>query len=166
MKTLYLIRHAKSSWSNPSQRDHDRPLNDRGQRDAPRIGAFLAERKIKPDCIVSSSANRAVTTAKIIAKHVDFPEGKIETKERLYLCHLDSLLGEIQKLPPEKETVMFFGHNPTYTEIANYFSDKWIPNVPTCGVSKIEIHAENWADISTENAQLTEFWFPKGLDKK
>ena len=122
VKTLYLIRHAKSSWEDTALVDKDRPLNDRGQRDAPTMGERLAKRNVKPDLILSSPAVRALTTAEIIAKKLDYRRKDIVVSERLYAVEADDLLDVIHQLGDKVESVMLFGHNPELTELAHCLS--------------------------------------------
>lgn len=106
MKTLLLIRHAKSSWDDTSLPDKDRPLNTRGERDAPKIGERLAQRDVKPDLIVSSPARRALATAEIIARKLGYRLKNIAVDDRLYAVAADDLLDVIHKLDNENDNVM------------------------------------------------------------
>ncbi|MCB0703703.1 MAG: histidine phosphatase family protein [Saprospiraceae bacterium] len=161
MKTIYLIRHAKSDWNNPSIRDIDRPLNSRGQRDAPFMAKMLAGRGAAPDKLVSSPANRALTTASYFAAELGIPLDQILENKTIYEASPTSLLREISHLDEQWNCVLLFGHNPTFTDVANRFSNQYIPNMPTCGVCKIESSATQWAEMDPINSQLTEFHFPK-----
>src|SRR5262245_44557478 len=118
MKTLFLIRHAKSSWAEPGLSDRERPLNDRGRRDAPKMGKRLAKRDAVPDLILSSPAVRALETAEIIAEKLDYRRKDIVVVDRLYGVAADDLLALIQKLDDKLQRVMLFGHNPGLTELA------------------------------------------------
>ena len=129
MKTLFLIRHAKSSWDDTTLPDKDRPLNDRGRRDAPKMGERLAKRNVKPDLILSSPAVRALRTAEIIAKKLDYRR-KIVVNEQLYAVGADDLLDVIHQLGDKVERVMLFGHNPELTELAHRLSGE-ITHMPT-----------------------------------
>ena len=146
MKTLFLIRHAKSSWDNAALPDKDRPLNDRGKRDAPKMGKRLAKRDVKPDLILSSPAMRALTTAEIIAKKLDYELKDIVVDDRLYAGEADDLLNVIHKLSDKLERVMLFGHNPKLTELAHRLSSK-ITHMPTCAVAEFTFDAKSWSDI-------------------
>ena len=162
MKTLYLLRHAKSSWKFEDLNDHDRPLAKRGRTDAPLIGQELCERKIKLDLIISSSAVRALSTATIVAKELDFDPEKIAVQEEIYRIDASSLLHFAQALPDEYSQVMLVGHNPTFTELANMLvPDKSIANIPTAGVVGISFDCSYWGQISSDNAKLLFFDFPK-----
>ncbi len=167
MKTLYLVRHAKSSWKNPDLADMDRPLNKRGKRDAPRIGLFLKEKNILPDLIISSPANRALTTAKVIAEQIGYPVEKIIENNDLYTFSYnpEEITQILAPLSDQYQTVMLFGHNPTFTEAANFFGDKHFDNVPTCGVVGFQLSIHRWQSIGRDNlqSQLTFYMFPKML---
>src|SRR6266576_332308 len=135
MKTLFLIRHAKSSWDDPALSDKDRPLSDRGRRDAPKMGKRLAKRDVKPDLILSSPARRALTTAEIIAKKLDYKLKHIVVDDRLYAGAVHDLLNVVHKLGDKLERVMLFGHNPELTEFAHRLSSE-ITRMPTCAVAE------------------------------
>src|SRR5258705_4002883 len=134
MRTLFLVRHAKSSWDDTALPDKDRPLNDRGKRDAAKMGERLAKFELKPDLILSSPANRALTTAEIIAKKLDYKLKHIVMDNRLYAVDADDLLDVIRKLRDKSKRVMLFGHNPELTELAHRLSSK-ITRMPTCAVA-------------------------------
>ncbi len=166
MKKLCPIRHAKSSWKDLNLEDIERPLNERGKRDAPEIGSFLKNKKLFPDLIMSSPANRALTTAKKIAKKLDFPIKDIAINRKLYVFSSsgDSVIEVLQKVDDRFETVFIFGHNPTFTALANRLTGQWFDNVPTCGVVSILFDTPHWATIERENAKLDFYMFPKMLD--
>lgn len=162
MKTFYLIRHAKSSWEDMSLRDFDRPLNKRGLRDAPFMSKMLAGKGVKADAIVSSPANRALTTAAYFAEAMGIKKEDIIQEKNIYEAYPDTVLEIIELLDDSLNTVLVFGHNPTFTSLANDFKeDGYIANLPTCGIVKIESKAKKWEDVSVENSVLTEFYFPK-----
>ncbi len=161
MKTLYLIRHAKSSWKTPGLSDWERPLNARGKRDAPFMGKLLAEKGVKPDIILSSFANRAHTTAKIIAQATKYSEENIDVRKEIYMADSSTLLNIIQKIPNEHTIAFLFGHNPDFTFLANQFAEEYIMNLPTCGIVQIVFQVDNWSDINTENGKVASFEYPK-----
>lgn len=146
MKTLFLIRHAKSSWDDPSLPDHERPLNDRGKRDAPMMGERLAERGVTADLIISSPAVRALTTAEIIAKKIGYKRKNIVVDARIYGARPDTLLYVIQELDDAYARVMLFGHNPELTELAHRFSAD-IQDMPTCAVAEFTFDTAHWAEV-------------------
>ncbi len=161
MKTIFLIRHAKSSWDNPAMRDFERPLNERGLRDAPFMADVLKKTGAEPDLIVTSPAKRAATTAGFFGRAFGINEADFQVEQTIYAAEPRDISDIIAGLPESVETVLIFGHNPTFTDVANGFSKKWIENVPTCGIVRIEGAVEKWAEFSSENASVTAVFFPK-----
>lgn len=145
MKTLLLVRHAKSSWGDPSLPDRERPLNERGKRDAPRMGKRLAELGVKPDVILSSPARRAFKTARILAGELGYKREDIRVDTRLYAAQPEVLLHVIRELCVGKKCVMLVGHNPELTETAHRYSAA-ITHLPTCAVAEFAFAAGSWAD--------------------
>jgi phosphohistidine phosphatase len=160
MKTLFLIRHAKSSWDDTALPDQDRPLNDRGKRDAPNMGERLAKRDVKPDLILSSPAMRALKTAEIIAKKLDYRRRDILVDDRLYAVAADDLLDVIHKLDDKLERVMLLGHNPELTELAHRLSSK-ITHMPTCAVAEFTFDAKSWSKIGKVKPAKVALDYPK-----
>jgi len=160
VKTLFLVRHAKSSWDEPALPDKDRPLNDRGKRDAPKMGERLAKREVTPDLILSSPAKRALETAQIIAKKLDYKLADIVVDERLYATGADDLLDVIRKLGAKPKIVMLFGHNPELTELAHRLSSK-IAHLPTCAVAEFTLDAKSWAAIGKDKPESVALYTPK-----
>jgi len=160
MKTLFLIRHAKSSWGDTALPDKDRPLNDRGRRDAPKMGERLAKRDVKPDLILSSPARRALKTAEIIAKKLDYMLKDIVVDDRLYAGEADDLLRVIHKLGDKLERVMLFGHNPELTELAHRLSSK-ITHMPTCAVAEFTFDAKSWSYIGKGKPSSVTLDYPR-----
>jgi phosphohistidine phosphatase len=160
MKTLFLIRHAKSSWGDTALPDEDRPLNDRGRRDAPKMGERLAKRDVKPDLILSSPAMRALKTAEIIAKKLDYRRKDIVVDDRLYAVGADDLLDVIHKLGDKLDRVMLFGHNPELTELAHRLSSK-ITHMPTCAVAEFTFDAKSWSKIGKVKPAKVALDYPK-----
>lgn len=148
MKTLFLVRHAKSSWDNAALPDKERPLNDRGRRDAPKMGERLAKRDVKPDLILSSPAVRALSTAEIVAEKLDYRRKDIVVTERLYAAEVDDLLDVIRQLGDELKCVMLFGHNPEFTELAHRLSGE-IAHMPTCAIAEFTFDAKSWSGIDS-----------------
>jgi phosphohistidine phosphatase len=160
MKTLFLIRHAKSSWDDTALPDKDRPLDARGKRDAPTIGKRLAKRGVKPDLIVSSPARRALTTAEIIAGELDYKLKDIVVDDRLYASAIDDLFDVIHKLSDKQERVMLFGHNPDLTELAHRLSSE-ITHMPTCAVAEFTFNAKSWSNIEKAALAKVALDYPK-----
>ena len=161
MKTLYLNRHAKSSWENNGLSDFERPLNQRGKRDAPLMGNVLSGLVKKPDVIYSSPALRAITTAKIIADSFGYKRNNIIKDERIYDSTISSILKIINSIADKYETIMIFGHNTTFTMLSNYLSDKPIMNLPTSGFVQIDFNLESWSEIEGNTGRLILFEYPK-----
>jgi len=161
MKTLILIRHAKSSWDNSDLSDFDRPLNDRGLRDAPRMGKRLKEKELAPDLVISSPANRALTTCKIISETIGFPVNQIQTDKAIYHADDDQLLSVVQNLPDYADQVMLYGHNPGFTDFVNRLTKSHIDNIPTCGIVSCQINTEKWNEVRWGSGKVQYFDFPK-----
>ena len=165
MKTLFLIRHAKSSWDDTALPDKDRPLGDRGKRDAPKMGKRLAKRHVKPDLILSSPALRALSTAEIIAKKLDYELKDIVVDDRVYAGEVDDLLNVIYKLGDKLKRVMLFGHNPELTELARRLSSE-ITHMPTCAVAEFTFDAKSWSNIGKAKLSKVALDYPKRLQGK
>ena len=161
MKDLIIVRHAKSSWKDSAIDDRERPLNKRGERDAPEMGARLAQRRDRPDLIVSSPAVRALTTARIIARNLDYARKDIVVEERLYGADVGELLDVIRSADDSAATLMLFGHNPGLTELANHLGPRPIPNLPTCGVLHLRFGTDAWALVGYARGDEILFDFPK-----
>jgi len=160
MKTLYLARHAKSSWKNPELSDIERPLNKRGKKDAPYIGNILKEKGVKPDIIISSPAVRARKTAVAIAENIEYPKNKILIDDKIYESSSSGLLNIIKSFNDKYDSVMMFGHNPAFTMLNNYLTDSYIDNIPTCGVVGIQFNS-SWKKIGSESGKTVFFIYPK-----
>lgn len=164
MKTLYIVRHAKSSWSDPSLDDFDRPLNKRGKRNAPDMGRRIANRHIEPDLIMSSPAVRALSTAKIIARAIAYPAEKLLTDRRLYHANVEEALRVIRETDDRCTSLMIFGHNPGLTDLVNHLTGSDIYNVPTCGYAQIESDIDRWSRWGDRVATLAHYDYPKKGD--
>jgi len=161
MKTLYLVRHAKSSWANAETGDFDRPLNERGLKSAPLMATLLKEKKVIPELIVTSPANRAVTTAEIFCEILGYPKELIQQRIEIYEGGTGNLLNIVQQLPDSSKTVMLFGHNPTITEFSNLLSGNHIDSMVTCGVARIDMSVESWRDAACKTGKFVWYEFPK-----
>jgi phosphohistidine phosphatase len=161
MKTVLFIRHAKSSWKSFDLKDIERPLNKRGLRDAPFMGEKLAHRQIFPDLMISSDAVRAYTTAQIIATKLNYPIQNIQQKHEIYEATPETVLNVLRQVADDKNVVFIFGHNPTFTMIANHFSDDKIENVPTCGILAVNFEMQSWKELNQQNSHFSFFDFPK-----
>lgn len=146
MKTLFLVRHAKSSRDDPSLPDRERPLDDRGKRDAPKMGQRLAKRHVKLDLLVSSPALRALTTAHLIADEIGYRRKDIVVDDRLYASSPDDLLAVVRALDNQLDRVMLFGHNPEFSDLAHRLSSE-IVDMPTSAIAEYSFETKLWSDI-------------------
>ena len=160
MKTLYLLRHAKSSWDDTSLPDRERPLEPRGERDAARMSKRWSQLHEKPDLIMSSPAARALATAKFVAQGLDYKTKNIAVDDRLYAATQDTLIAVIEALDDRLDCVMLVGHNPGFTELAHHF-DSRITHMPTCALANFRFEAELWAGIGRTRPSRTIFDSPK-----
>ena len=161
MKTLTLLRHAKSSWKDTSLSDRDRPLNKRGERDAPEMGRRIAAAGIRPSLIVSSPAVRAWTTARIIAGEIGYPREFLQRDKRLYLASVNGILDVIVAQDAGFNSLMLVGHNPGFTDFANYLVPGLTNNMPTAGVVSVELDSEDWSLYDKPATELLLYDFPK-----
>ena len=161
MKTLTLVRHAKSSWKDNKLSDCDRPLNKRGERDAPVMGKRIAEAGIRPSLIICSPATRAWTTAKIIADEIAYPLEFLQREDNLYLASLGDLLDVVSSQESEFNNLMLIGHNPGLTTFANYLSPGVTSNVPTAGVVSVSFDREDWNLHEQPETELLAYDYPK-----
>ncbi|NOQ18891.1 MAG: histidine phosphatase family protein [Desulfobacterales bacterium] len=161
MKTLYLVRHAKSSWKYPNLDDFERPLNKRGRKNAPFMGRILKKLKVAPDLVISSPASRAAMTARMIAAKINYPLEKIRYSETIYEFSEDALIPVIKQIDDSVNKAMVVGHNPATNGLANYIGDQPIGNIPTSGVCCVELDISSWAKISKHCGKLKFFEFPK-----
>lgn len=161
MKTLYLVRHAKSSWDYPDLKDSDRPLNKRGKRDAPFMAKLMRNNKEAPDIIVSSPAVRAYEIAKEIAKGADIDKKDIIKDERLYMADTDDFTDVIKETKNKYKNLMLVGHNYGITYFANKISDADIDNIPTSGIVRIDFKADDWKEVAGQKGNMIFFEYPK-----
>jgi len=160
MKTLFLVRHAKSSRDDPSLPDRDRPLDDRGMQDAPKMGKRLAKRDVKPDLLLSSPALRALTTAHLIAEEVGYKRKDIVVDDRLYASSADDLLAVIRALDNKLNRVMLFGHNPEFSDLAHRLSSEII-GMPTSAVVEFNFDTKAWSEVGEVKPAKVVFDYPK-----
>ena len=163
MKTLYVVRHAKSSWEDMSLSDHDRPLLPVGEKKTKRIVEYLKGKGIVPDLLLSSSAKRAYETARIIARGIGYPEKKIKKESALYHASSGDILKELYGLDNGIKSVMIFGHNPTLTYFVNHYLEDTIFNLPTSGLVGIVFETEEWEKIGEAKNHVKFFVTPKML---
>ena len=161
MRELFIMRHAKSSWDDPTLSDFDRPLNRRGKEDAPKMGERLAKMGIRPDLIVASPAKRAKKTAKIVAEKLGYDPDTIVWEKSIYEASPQTLLYLVCQLPESAKRVMIVGHNPGLTMLANVLGDVTIDNIPTAGVVGIAFDAKKWDEACRMKGHTLFFEYPK-----
>ncbi|MDX1480741.1 MAG: histidine phosphatase family protein [Woeseiaceae bacterium] len=144
MKTLTIVRHAKSSWKTAGLADRERPLNNRGEQDAPLMGAVLAGSEVRPSLLISSPAVRAWTTARLIAAEIGYPREFLQREDDLYLADVGDILRVLARQDPGFNSIMMFGHNPGLTSFANRLVPGLTSNVPTCGIVAVELNTDDW----------------------
>lgn len=163
MKRLLIIRHAKSNWNFPSLADFDRPLNDRGKHDAPMMAERLLKESIEIDAFVSSTANRALSTATFFIEKFGRKKNHIIEIDELYHAPASLFFSVIKSLNSEFSTVAIFSHNPGITEFVNQITNVKLDNMPTCGIFAVKCNIENWKDFSTNTNAFWFFDYPKNI---
>lgn len=161
MKTLTLVRHAKSSWDDGELSDRERPLNARGEHDAPLMGKRIVAAGIRPSLILSSPATRAWSTAKIIAQEIGYPIEFLQREDKLYLAGVDDILDVLIAQDAEFNNLLLVGHNPGLTNFANYLSPGLTSNLPTAGVVAVSFEREDWNLHTRPKCELLSYDFPK-----
>lgn len=161
MKELILVRHAKSSWKDATLSDHDRPLNKRGKRDAPEMGERLARSGCDPDLMVSSSAIRALETARSVAGKLGYPRESIAVEECLFHAGVAELLQVIRGVEDSVDGLMLFGHNPGLTDLANHIGPREILNMPTCAVLHLGLESASWTEVGKTSVDEVMYDYPK-----
>ncbi len=161
MKTLFIHRHAKSDWGNHNLSDFDRPLNERGLRDAPDMASRLLDRGESIDHIISSPALRAITTARLVSKTLAFSESRIVEDKRIYDARVRDLLQVINETDDRFKSLILFGHNPGLSELTAYLSGMEAENLPTAGIAKISFDTDHWGAVSANTGKLLYIDFPK-----
>jgi phosphohistidine phosphatase len=161
MKTLYLVRHAKSDWGSAHTGDFERTLNERGMKAAPFMAALLKKKGIVPELVISSPATRALTTAELFCDTLGYPEKQIQQRIEIYRGGVLDLLKIIQQIPDTCASAMLFGHNPTLTELSNLLTGSYIESLVTCGVVKIDLDIESWKSANPDGGKLDWYDFPK-----
>lgn len=160
-RTIYLLRHAKSSWKDAELSDIDRPLNKRGKENAPLMGKRLKKLEAKPDLIISSPAKRALKTAQIIADEIGYQEKNIHIDMELYGANVEEIFSLIEGLGDNLKSVMLVGHNPGLTLSVPFLCGEPLENVPTCGVVRIDFAVKSWSMIEPGKGKFVFFEYPK-----
>lgn len=166
MKTVYIVRHAKSSWDFPHLNDEERPLLEKGKKRTRLINDFLIKEKINVDLIISSHAVRAHETAKIIARAVGYPPENIRIDRMIYHANANRLADQFFDVPESVESIMLVGHNPTLTNFANMYLDEKIEWLPTSGVVSINFETDKWEEVPNAPHHTNFVVTPKMLKKK
>ncbi|MDH4048279.1 MAG: histidine phosphatase family protein [Gammaproteobacteria bacterium] len=164
MKTLTLLRHAKSSWTRPGLADHDRPLNERGERDTPLMARRLTDAGIRPSLILSSTATRALSTARILAREIGYPAEFLQRDAGLYLASRQSLIDVISEQDNGFNSIVIVGHNPGLTELADFLVPGITDNIPTCGFFCVSLDADDWNLRAARSIELYRYDFPKNAE--
>ncbi|HBL78576.1 MAG TPA: hypothetical protein DDZ79_00795 [Aequorivita sp.] len=160
MKTLYLVRHAKSSWKHDVE-DHKRPLKGRGERDGKLVSKKVAKEIDPPQRIITSDATRALSTAHFFKDALEIDEANFETNHDLYDFSGQNVMRIIKSLPDSLDKIMIVGHNHAFTSVANMLGNRYIDNVPTCGFVMLQFDEKKWSDITTGETVKT--IFPRDL---
>ena len=161
MKILTIVRHAKSSWNDTSLSDRKRPLNKRGERDAPIMGKRISDHGIRPSLIVTSPATRAWKTAKIIAHELNYPKEFLQREDHLYLASRDEILDIIVAQDNGFNNLMVVGHNPGLTDLVNFLQPGLTINLPTAGVVSVQFDQDNWNFFERPVTELLVHDWPK-----
>jgi phosphohistidine phosphatase len=161
MKHLYIVRHAKSSWDDLSLLDAQRPLSERGFKDAPRMAKRFKEREVAVGQMISSPAVRAFETCRIFANILGYPEKDIRLERSLYHASEDGMLEVVREISDAVNTVMVFGHNPGLTDFVNSLSKQMLVNVPTCGIAGLVFPFDRWQDVTWGTGSLEYYDYPK-----
>ena len=162
MKTLLVLRHAKSSWNDPALDDHERPLNKRGRRDAPRMGALVREYGLTPDLVISSDAVRARLTAEAVAEASRYA-GEILLDPHLYAAGPADILSLLPTVPENPETVMIVGHNPGLETLVEQLTGER-QDLPTAALAQIDLAIDQWRDLTqSTRGTLVGLWRPEQL---
>jgi phosphohistidine phosphatase len=164
MKQVILIRHAKSDWGNPGLDDFDRPLNERGKKDAPLMAGRLKDRNIIIDAFIASPAKRAAKTARIFAEAFRLEKSDIIFKDELYMAGPPVFFDVIENTDNKFTTIAIFSHNNGITDFANRLAAVRIDNIPTCGIVAIKADCNSWTDFRNANKEFLFFDYPKARD--
>lgn len=161
MKTLVLVRHAKSDWDVPDTHDIDRPLNARGITNSAFMADIIAKKGPKADLIISSPANRALTTANVFASHQGYKEKEIRVEEKIYYGIWKDIATILMDIDDKFQTVYVFGHNPTISILCNNLALNSFDHFPTCGIACIDFKIDHWYEIEPVPGRIRYFEFPK-----
>jgi len=161
VKRLLIVRHAKAEKVAPRGGDFDRPLAPRGEGDATEMGRRLARGKVHPDAIVTSPAERALATARLIARELDFPWEEIRTVKSAYLADVGTLMAVVRRIDEGAESALLVGHNPGISELAHALTRNFDQDLPTGAVVSIDLAADTWASVRRSSGSLRSYDYPK-----
>jgi phosphohistidine phosphatase len=160
-KVLYLMRHAESDWMHANRSDFERPLNNRGVSDAPRMGKRLKQRDVQPDILISSPARRTVQTTELLATELGLSPESVIFDENIYEASPEDLLEAIRAIKDCFSNVILIGHNPSITWLTRALTGEYIDSMPTAGIAAIRLLSGQWKDVGHCSAQLLDFDFPE-----
>ncbi len=161
MKTLYILRHAKSDWNNADLSDFERPLNERGRKTAPAMGKLMKEKSFIPQTIISSPAVRAAQTAELIKQNAEI-EGEINFDSRVYEAHPQTLLDIVSEIDDAHDSALIVGHNPGFENLVRILTDKIEP-MPTAALAIVDLDINHWNQTSSAIGTLRDLLRPKEL---
>lgn len=163
MKTLYILRHAKSDWSEPGQDDIERAIREKGIKRTGLIINYMQSNQMKPDLIISSHALRAIQTSKLIATGLNYPKNSILINPKIYYWNEDQITNLFFEVNDSVSSLMIVGHNPTFTNLANHYLEKKIDYLPTSGLVTVNFDIDKWSDVDAAKVIGSQAIFPKLL---
>lgn len=163
MKSVLLVRHAKSSWDHFGMADFDRPLNDRGKEDGPKMAKRLLDKKVSIDTFISSPAKRAKKTAQLFATEFGLNKDHIILVPELYHAASETFLTVIASAPPQSNSIILFSHNPGITDFVNSLTEVKVDNMPTCSIYAVKANIKQWADFGHAPKEFWFFDYPKSV---
>jgi phosphohistidine phosphatase len=167
MKEIIVVRHAKSDWGNEDLKDVDRHLSERGYRDAYFLSEWYGKTKNKPAQILTSTATRALNTALIFARRLEFDMNHFQLEQDIYEASVSTLLLMLKKQNKQIDSVMLFGHNPSVTNLCNELSeDLFLDEIPTCGIISYSFNVQQWSELMPKTGKLNYYQFPKDFKNK
>jgi len=161
LKTLILVRHAKSSWDSIGLDDAERPLNERGKKDAPEMAGRLKDKKVEVEIFISSPAKRAHKTAKYFAEEFGLNKKEVLIVTKLYGASVGTFLEVVTSIEDKYKTAAIFSHNPGITEFANTLSSVHTDNIPTSGIFAVQANTNKWSDFTKAEKNFLFFDYPK-----
>ena len=161
MKTLILVRHAKSDWGDPALSDIDRPLNNRGKKDAPEMAKRLKERKLDVDAFITSPAKRARKTASVFFKEFDLKKERLIEEPELYGASENEFYKVIGNVKDKYDCIGLFSHNPGLTDFANRLTETRVDNIPTTGIFAVQADCKSWSEFREAKKEFLFFDYPK-----